>query len=127
MHSTGTKGLPISHNPEAQKATPSVCVRGEGGKKKYSYSLWLGWLMRVLQVNLQGTNWHVCIANMKQIHLLFQVENVKKIIMRKKSNVWRIFIIILIITHRSSRSDCALLHGHINLSESQYNKLGFSF
>lgn len=24
MHSTGTKGLPISHHPEAQKATQSV-------------------------------------------------------------------------------------------------------
>lgn len=54
----GTKGLPISHNPEAQKATPSVCERRKGKKRKekketLSASLWLGWLTPVLQVNLQ--------------------------------------------------------------------------
>lgn len=43
----------ISHNPEAQKATPSVSERR--GKYSYTAPLGVGWLMPVLLVNIAGT------------------------------------------------------------------------
>lgn len=47
-----------------------LCVRGGegwgGGANTLTAPLWLGWLMRVVQVKLQGTSWQLAVQNTKR-------------------------------------------------------------